>query len=147
MKDKIKFKVGDKVTDLQGRDGIITDIKDIHNVEVQYTRRYTETGIGLYCLDENCSEFFDELKPYKSYRKVSKRAMKTKCTPELLKELGWKRNEHKDWIYPDDHTGYAWIKQGTEGKFKLKDIVRFMVREHNIRLVKNLVKNIQETPI
>lgn len=63
------FVVGDNVIDKDGKTGIVVDIRDIHNIEVVYTGKYS--GSGLYCVDKNCMDY-DDLKgnSWRDARKV-----------------------------------------------------------------------------
>ena len=52
---KINLPVFDNTLKLKG---IITECTDIHNVCIEY---YNNSGSGLYCLDENCKDYDNDL--------------------------------------------------------------------------------------
>ena len=51
-----ELKVGIQVQDSDSIKGIVSDIKDIHNVYVLYGKGGV-SGSGLYCLDKNCNDY------------------------------------------------------------------------------------------
>lgn len=64
-KIELKFEelsIGLKVIDSEGYKGTIIDIKNIHNVLVQFSSEVDEeTGQGLYCVNPECSDDYDPL--------------------------------------------------------------------------------------
>lgn len=56
---KIDFKDlknGMKVRTFEGETGTVVDCDDIHNIQVQMHDKAYMGGVGLFCLDINCSE-------------------------------------------------------------------------------------------
>ena len=52
------LRLGAKVVDCEQNTGIITSIKDPHNVEV----KFDNGGAGLWCFVENCEEYIKDSK-------------------------------------------------------------------------------------
>jgi len=50
-----QIKIGDVVEDDEGLTGVVTEVKDLHNVYVRYKGKYP--GNGLYCLVKCCAMY------------------------------------------------------------------------------------------
>jgi hypothetical protein len=61
MRDK-EFSVDDKIKDTDGREGVITDIEDAHNIFVEYP-----DGQAIHCMVEGCELYspIEKVKPQK----------------------------------------------------------------------------------
>ena len=47
------IKVGDKVINKDGDIGIVVNMENLHDVEVEYLGG----GVGLYCIDKECPDY------------------------------------------------------------------------------------------
>ena len=55
------FDIGNQVIDKYGNIGKVVNVKDLHNIEVEYY----SGGSGIYCIDPECNHY-DPITPHES---------------------------------------------------------------------------------